>query len=182
MSKRIAFAMLVAASGSLAATPVVAQPAALDLDQQTIRSISADICLPATASEYEAMGKYAIVALEMNSAIGTELPLRSAYVETDGVIVPMRYLLSSDPYEDDTGRTHMTSFYLMPTYLMTRNATLKADFRGSRRDFSVMTFSPGYLDPSAPAFVRLDEYAIPMEPDMKVVTEVLMREYPAYFS
>ena len=57
-------------------------------------------------------------------------------------------------------------------------ARIVVDFNGSRAGFGV-----GPADVSgAPAFVRLDEYDTPAEPDANAVVALLSREYPQDFS
>lgn len=154
-----------------------------DLGLEAIRQIDGDICFPATAEEYAGLGKNAIVMLTSSSAIATELPLRSVYALQNGVRIPLQRVTALNKQVDGrSGRTSQVSFYLMPIHLMKQDAQVLADFEGQRRGFGLFSFSASEgLDPSAPAFARLDEYDEPSEPDMAVVQTVLAREYPDHF-
>jgi hypothetical protein len=71
---------------------------------------------------------------------------------------------------------------LLPIYLIRRDAELLVDLNGKRSGFEVITFSARKgLGPGVPAFIRLDEYDTPTDPDMSAVKELLRREYPEYF-
>lgn len=166
-----------------------AKPPATDIESalksiggEAIRQIHSDICFPATADEYEALGKNAILMLEADSVISTELPLRSAYVTHKGVRIPLQRIALLDKQSDaSTGRSSQVAFYLLPIQLMKADAHLAADFTGERKAFGIMTFSlKEGLSRNAPAFARLDEYNTPADADMGVVARVLSREYPDY--
>lgn len=154
-----------------------------NLADNVVRQIEFDICLPATAEEYEELGKFAILMLESESAISTELPLKSAYVMHNGVRIPLQKVFALDRQQKDDGAgVIQTSFYLLPIQIMRSDARLLADFRGERKEFGITTFSKSEgLDPAAPAFARLDAYNTPFDPDMKAVERVILREYPNYF-
>jgi hypothetical protein len=147
------------------------------------REISFDVCFPATGQEYVALGKHAIVMLTSSSAISSELPLRSVYVMRSGVRVPLHRIALLEKHVDSaSSRATQVSFYLLPIQLMKTDAVLLADFTGERSGFSISRFSAtNGLDPSAPAFARLDEYDTPSDPDPAVIAQVLAREYPDYF-
>ena len=153
------------------------------LGVESVRNIDADICFPATAEEYVALGKNAIVMLTSSSAISTELPLKAVYAMRNGVRIPLQRITSLDKrINSQSGRTSQISFYLMPIQLMKQDARVLADFDGQRRGFGFFSFSAAEgIDPGAPAFVRLDEYDDPSEPDMAVVKTVVLREYADQF-
>lgn len=81
------------------------------------------------------------------------------------------------------GTRNRVSFYLIPIQITKMEAELEVDFSGERKAFGVQKFSKGagYFDKDAPAFVRLDEYDDPSEPDAKALAALLAREYPDYF-
>jgi hypothetical protein len=149
---------------------------------EAIRGVDSDICFPATATEYEALGKNAIVMLKSSSALSTELPLRTAYVIYKGVRIPLqRVAILSKQVDEGSSRATQLSFYLLPLNLMKSDAVLMVDFTGDRKGFSVMSFHAKLgLGPGAPAFVRLDEYDTPADADPATVQRVLEREYPDY--
>lgn len=154
-----------------------------DLGLEAIRQVDGDICFPSTAEEYVGLGKNAIVMLTSSSVIATELPLRSVYALQNGVRIPLQRIAAfNKQFDERSGRTTQVSFYLMPIHLMKRDAQVLADFEGQRRGFGFFSFSASKgMDPSAPAFARLDEYDDPSDPDMAVVQAVLAREYPDHF-
>lgn len=147
---------------------------------EAIRSIQADVCLPATPEEYQGLGKNAIIMLSAHSAISTELPLQSVFVEYLGVEVPLQHVGSLPVARSADGSGVEIAFYLVPVRFLKTDARLLADFSGNRSDFSILSFGEDFLA-GAPAFARLDEYDRPSNPDMAVVGAVLKREYADYF-
>ncbi len=153
------------------------------ISDNIVRQISIDICLPATAEEYEQLGKHAIVALDSTSAISTELPLRSVYLMHKGVRIQLQKIAELPKKQNADGSSAtQTSFYLIPIQMMKTDARLLADFKGGRTNFGIQNFSKSEgLDSGAPAFARLDAYDTPFDPDMGAVQRVILREYPSYF-
>lgn len=160
---------------SRAANPVDAVAARLGLE--STRGIDFDICYPANAAEYEALGKNAIIQVTASSAIATELPLRTAYLVTRGVRVALQRVGGGDVREED-GRAVQVSYYLLPIHLMKTDARVLVDFRGARTGFGVTDFSARSSPDAMPRFARLDEYDQPGDPDLAVVSTVIAREYP----
>jgi hypothetical protein len=150
----------------------------------TIRSIDFDICLPASSQEYEALGKNGVIKITADSAIRTELPLKSVFVRAKGLRIPLHRLAFFPISAEERGHFKQISFYLIPIYLTKRDATLEADFTGERKNFGIATFNANgaYYDSNAPAFVRLDEYDDPSEPSEAALSALLEREYPDYFA
>jgi hypothetical protein len=183
-----AMAVLFTASSGFANAGSTSDPSQLlaKMGAETIRQVHIDICLPATNDEYEGLGKNAIVMLTSSSAVSSELPLKSAYVEVNGVRVPLQKIATFDKYDTNTSvqehsniYTNQVSFYLIPIYLLKTDAKLSVDFAGKRESFGVQTFPE---EGEMPSFVRLDEYDNPSDPDMRVVASLLAREYPKFFS
>lgn len=148
-----------------------------------VRQIDFDICLPATAEEYSELGKHAILLLNAESAISTELPIRSVYVIHKGVRIPLQrfFTLPKKIHDNGSGATQ-SAFYLLPIQYMKSDAKLLADFNGERKSFGITSFSAKEgLDTEAPAFARLDAYDTPFDPDLKVVEQVILREFPSHF-
>src|SRR3546814_1913728 len=79
--------------------------------------------------------------------------------------------LNGDRYEQ-------VSFYVIPIQFTKQEGRLLADFTGERRGFGISTFGPTMYDDAAPAFVRLDAYDSPGEPDEASLRKLLVREYP----
>src|SRR3546814_10692054 len=78
-------------------------------------------------------------------------------------------------------RYEQVSFYVIPIQFTKQEGRLLADFTGERRGFGISTFGPTMYDDAAPAFVRLDAYDSPGEPDEASLRKLLVREYPDYF-
>ncbi|MBX3560273.1 MAG: hypothetical protein KF780_00515 [Sphingomonas sp.] len=154
-----------------------------EIGAESVREISADIALPATAEEYEALGRHAIMMVRSSSAISTELPLRSVYVMHRNVRIPLHRILLLDKQVDaPNSRAVQVSFYLIPIQLMKVDSQILADFSGDRRGFSFLRFTEVEgLGPGAPAFARLDAYDTPTDPDPSAIAEVLAREFPGQF-
>ncbi len=152
---------------------------------EAIRMADSDFCLPANADEYEALGKNGVLRIEASSAISSELPIKSAYLEIKGLKFPLSRIAGFDKFEDAEPATskgarywHQVTFYLVPLNLIKQSARLAIDFRGARSGFGVHTFTP---DSDRPAFVRLDDYDTPSEPDKDALATLLAREYPLDF-
>lgn len=180
----VAFFLAVPVSALAAPDPVGA--ALAKLGAEAIRSADSDLCFPADAEEYEALGKNGVIRIEAASAIATELPLRTAYLEIKGVKVPLRLILTQPKSLDDqpgegdkTRYWRQVSFYLAPLNVIRGGADLSVDFTGARRDFGITSFD----DPTdGPAFYRLDEYNTPSEPSADALADLLKREYPDDFT
>jgi hypothetical protein len=174
----------VAAALMALAIPVPAQSQSpqlpAELEEQVIRSIGFDLCLPADGAEYEKIGKNAVIMLTASTAISSELPLKSVFVEIGGVRIPLQRLARLDATQNGD-RTKQVSFYLVPIQLTKKSSRLAADFTGGRGDFGIATFGPAFYAKGAPGFARLDEYDDPSEPDPASLAALLVREYPEFF-
>ena len=178
--------VFVLALQAIAPSPAEAQDvdAALKpIGAEAIRSVDSDLCLPADSEEYVALGKNAVLMLTARSAIAAELPLRSVYVSAKGLRIPLQRWARMEKTTRDDGSSAQVSFYLIPIYLTKMKAALEVDFAGDRKAFGVMSFAEGagYYSKDTPAFVRLDEYDDPSEPDSQRLAGLLKREYPDYF-
>lgn len=156
------------------------------LGTEAIRMADSDLCLPSNADEYEALGKNGVLRIEASSAISSELPITSAYLEIKGLQFPLTRIVTFEKYEDQAPATskgtqywHQVTFYRIPLNLIKQSARLAIDFRGARRGFGVTTFEPST---DRPAFVRLDEYDTPSEPNEAALAALLAREYPNDFA
>ncbi len=152
---------------------------------QAIRMANSDLCYPNTSEEYEALGKNGVIRIQASSAISTELPLRSVYLEVKGLRIPLRRIVVQDKVEDRNPNTFGTrywrqvSFYIVPLNILRTGPRLMVDFTGQRTGFSVTTYSVGG---GGPAFARLDEYNTPSEVDTDALAKLLTREYPDGFN
>src|SRR5690242_17587159 len=123
----------------LLGAPAVAKPQKTpeqiikELGGAVVRGVHYDICFPADASEYAALGKNAVVKLTASTAVGTELPLRSAYLNVKGVRVPLQRVALLDPrHLQRSGEDYLeqASFYLAPLSLLKAATDLNVDFTG----------------------------------------------------
>src|SRR3546814_8505722 len=103
------------------------------------------------------------------------LPLKSVYVDVRGVNVPLRRIWRSGVAQNGD-RYEQVSFYVIPIQFTKQEGRLLADFTGERRGFGISTFGPTMYDDAAPAFVRLDAYDSPGEPDEASLRKLLVRE------
>ena len=157
-------------------------------DDRVVRLVHFDLCWPATNEEYEALGKNAVLMLTASSIFPSDLPLTSAYIQTEDVPVPLQRIAVFNAQQVSTttsskrSPTSQVSFYLIPIYLAKKDARLLVDFSGERKAFSVTSFSKEKgLDPRLPAFLRLDTHDSPGKTDVKALRSLLVREYPDYF-
>ena len=180
MNALISAALLVIAAVPSSAAAQSADPLQ-EFAKQTVRSIDFDLCLPIDAVEYEALGKHAVIKLTTSTAIAAELPLKSVYVDIRGVNVPLRRLWRT-AVSQNGDRYEQISFYVVPIQFTKTKARLLADFSGERRGFGIFSFGPTIYDDDAPAFVRLDAYDSPGEPQDDAIQKLLIREYPDFFA
>jgi hypothetical protein len=157
-------------------------------DDRVIRLVNFDLCWPASDDEYRALGKHAILMLTASSNFATDLPLTSAYIETDESAMPLQRiaLFNASQAMETPGakKAHWSqvSFYLLPIHLTKRDARLLVDFTGQRKAFGVTSFSKAAgLDQRLPEFLHRDQDDSPGEANMKVLRTLLIREYPDYF-
>lgn len=155
---------------------------------ESIRDVALDVCLPANSDEYEALAKNAVLRLVSSSLISAELPLRSVYMVVNNVKAPLRRIALFDkshkshgPEGRENDYVGQVSFYLIPIAFLKSGNRLMVDFNGGRTEFSVSSFGEDFLT-NAPAFVRLDQYDTPGEPDGVALAALLNREYPDHFS
>lgn len=178
--------MIVLLPGSLSAAKQDPTAGVLErLGTEAIRMADSDLCLPLNADEYEALGKNGVLRIEASSAISSELPIKSAYLEIMGLQFPLTRIVAFGKYQDEAPATskgtrywHQVTFYRVPLNLIKQSARLAIDFRGARRGFGVTVFEPSS---ERPAFVRLDEYDTASEPDQAALAALLEREYPNDF-
>ena len=181
MNARISATLLALAAATSPLAAAQAPDPLQDLAKQTVRSIDFDLCLPIDAIEYEALGKHAVIQLVASTVIASELPLKSVYVDIRGVNVPLRRIWRSE-VSQNADRYEQVSFYVVPIQFTKTKARLLADFSGERRGFGIYSFGPTVYDDDAPAFVRLDVYDSPGEPDDGALRKLLIREYPDLFA
>ena len=174
-------AIMFVATGQPAISTTTSNPVA-DAGFDAIRHAGYDLCFPANAAEYEAVGKFGILRVAASSVNSEELPLRSVYLSVDGLIVPLQRITVDDAIEDAEQDARgirywrQNSFYLIPLNLLRKSPDLEVDFRGSRRGFGIGALS---IDQHTPAFVRLDDYPVPSQPDSDALVTLLKREYPS---
>lgn len=75
------------------------------LGTEAIRMADSDLCLPSNADEYEALGKNGVLRIEASSAISSELPITSAYLEIKGLQFPLTKIVAFEKYEDQAPAT-----------------------------------------------------------------------------
>lgn len=179
-------AALAAAVIASTATPALAQSSAeimKGMGLESTRTIDGDIAYPATSDEYDALGKNAVLMVDASSVVASELPLRSVYAVVNGVRIPLRRIMLGDKrYNEEEQHTRQVSFHLVPIQVLKNKVALQADFGGSRTGFGFMSFGKGEAVSGAPAFVRLDEYDAPGEPDPDATVAMIRREYPDRFA
>lgn len=188
------FKLTLALWWGLTAAPCFAQSGAnqsiddvlASLGATTVRNVSYDIALPADSTEHEALGKNAVLMIEASTAFPSELPLRSTYVTTNEVRVPLQRIAVLPAWQGTARRgdqedtyTHQIAFYLIPIYLLKREAQLFVDFDGRRDAFSVSRFPLALT--GAPTFIRADDYDFPSEPDLQSAGALIVREFPDLF-
>ena len=186
MIRAALLAMALSLGGAASAKPAADPVQTLrDHGIAATRQVASDLCLPSTAEEYQAMGRNGVIRLEASTLLPAELPLQRVYLFVNGLRVPLHSLAQFDKREDAPSRNsggetywRQVSFYLAPLNLIKAGAQVMVDFSGQRADFGVTTYKLGQ---NAPAFVRLDDYDTPSEPDADAIVALLGREYPADF-
>jgi len=149
------------------------------------RGSSIDFCWPASAEEYQAIGKYVLVLVSVVTQDAAELPLRRVYVTVNGEQTELAKLSSQrrdvkkgstthpilGPYRED-------GFYVAPAGLMMRDGYLQADFAIRRSNFNLYKL-PG----TPPDFVKADNDPMPAKdakPNMPALKALLTREYQGF--
>ena len=152
---------------------------------EPVRHVAFDLCWPANGIEYAELGKQAVVRLESATAIASELPLQTVYIEARGIKFPLRRIAvlartQDEPPADPQAPRYdrQISFYLLPLNLTKIEGELRVDFSGQRTEFGVTSFP---ITDQTPAFARLDAYDTPAEPEAQALTALLLREYPDDF-
>lgn len=146
------------------------------------RYVVYDIAWPATAEEYRALGRHAILFLSAVSQKDEELPLKQVYTRTGGKSLPLQQLSSKrrdvpggslthtmfGPYRED-------SFYLLPVGALMQEWKLLADFAKNRNEFSI---SLSQLNP--PRFIQTDRTRNAGKADPAALKAILAREFPGF--
>ena len=146
------------------------------------RYVVYDIAWPATAEEYRALGRHAILFLSAISQNADELRLKQVYTRQGGKSLPLRRLSSKrrdvpggslthtifGPYRED-------SFYLLPVGALMQEWKLLTDFAKNRNEFSI---SLSQLNP--PRFIQADRSNSAGKVDPAALKMILEREFPGF--
>ena len=146
------------------------------------RYVVYDIAWPATAEEYRALGRHAILFLSAVSQNTDELPLKQVYTRQGGKSLPLKQLSSKrrdvppgslthtmfGPYRED-------SFYLLSVGALMQEWKLLADFAKNRNEFSI---SLSQLNP--PRFIQTDRTRNAGKVDPATLKTILEREFPGF--
>lgn len=146
------------------------------------RYVVYDIAWPATAEEYRALGRHAILFLSAISQNTDELPLKQVYTRQGGKSIPLKQLSSRrrdvppgslthtmfGPYRED-------SFYLLSVGALMQEWKLLTDFAKNRNEFSI---SLSQLNP--PRFIQTDRTRNAGKVDPAALKAILEREFPAF--
>ena len=146
------------------------------------RYVVYDIAWPATAEEYRALGRHAILFLSAVSQNTDELPLKQVYTRQGGKSLPLKQLSSKrrdvppgslthtmfGPYRED-------SFYLLSVGAVMQEWKLLADFAKNRNEFSI---SLSQLNP--PRFIQTDRTRNAGKLDPAALKTILEREFPGF--
>lgn len=160
------------------------QAAKLQGGPRAARAAFVDFAWPADAAEYKALAKHVLVLITAVSQDPQELPVRRVYIDAGGKPIELRRLGGerasiTDANVASTLGTHREdSFWLAPARAMARKGHLRLDFAANREGFGVYEL-PG----TPPNFVVGDPFPNPprgAKPDLKVVREILEREYPGF--
>jgi hypothetical protein len=149
------------------------------------RGSSIDFCWPASAAEYQAIGKYVLVLVSVVTQDAAELPLRRVYVTVNGEQTELAKL-SSQRRDVEKGSTTFSilgpfredGFYVAPAGLMMRDGYLQADFATRRNNFNLYKL-PG----TPPEFIKADHNPMPSKdttPNMPALRALLTREYKGF--
>jgi hypothetical protein len=149
------------------------------------RGSSIDFCWPASAEEYQAIGKYVLVLVSVVTQDAAELPLRRVYVTVNGEQTELAKLSSQRRDVKKGSTTHPIlgpfredGFYVAPAGLMMRDGYLHADFAIRRNNFNLYKL-PG----TPPDFVKADNDPMPAKdakPNMPALKALLTREYQGF--
>ena len=146
------------------------------------RYVVYDIAWPATAEEYRALGRHAILFLSAVSQNTDELPLKQVYTRQSGKSLPLKQLSSKRRDVPSGSLTHTMfgpyredSFYLLPIGALMQEWKLLADFAKNRNEFSI---SLSQLSP--PRFIQTDRTRNAGKLDPAALKTILEREFPGF--
>lgn len=144
------------------------------------RFVEFDTAMPLDPSEYEGMGKYAIVLVSAFSPKSEELPLRilrAGDLELRCVGKISRKVPDGTAAAKFFGINRVDAFYIVPVAALKRGALLTADFARNRSNFTV-----GNLDArEAPDFIKNDQNDAPTHaPIVTTLKTMIEREYPGF--
>jgi hypothetical protein len=146
------------------------------------RYVVYDIAWPATAEEYRALGRHAILFLSAVSQNADELPLKQVYTRQGGKSLPLKQLSSKRRDVPPGSLTHVMfgpyredSFYLLPVGALMQEWKLLADFAKNRNEFSI---SLSQLNP--PRFIQTDRTRNAGKVDPAALKTILEREFPGF--
>jgi hypothetical protein len=146
------------------------------------RYVVYDIAWPATAEEYRALGRHAILFLSAVSQNADELPLKQVYTRQGGKSLPLKQLSSKRRDVPSGSLTHTMfgpyredSFYLLPVGALMQEWKLLADFAKNRNEFSI---SLSQLNP--PRFIQTDRTRNAGKVDPAALKVILEREFPGF--
>jgi hypothetical protein len=149
------------------------------------RGSSIDFCWPSSVEEYQAIGKYVLVLVNVVTQDAAELPLRRVYVTVNGEQTEL-VKHSSQRRDVRKGSTTFSilgpfredGFYVAPAGLMMSDGYLEADFAIRRNNFNLYKL-PG----TAPDFIKADKDPMPPKdatPNMLALKALLTREYQGF--
>ena len=146
------------------------------------RYVVYDIAWPATAEEYRALGRHAILFLSAVSQNTDELPLKQVYTRQGGKSLPLKQLSSKRRDVPPASLTHTMfgpyredSFYLLPVGALMQEWKLLTDFAKNRNEFSI---SLSQLNP--PRFIQTDRTRNAGKVDPAALKTILEREFPGF--
>jgi hypothetical protein len=144
------------------------------------RFVKFDTTLPLEASEYEAMGKHAIVLIAAFSQKAEELPLRNVRAG-DLALHCVGQIHRAVPAATVAGKffgvNRVDAFYIVPVAVLKNGAILQADFAGGRLGFTIGDLAAR----EAPTFITSDQNAAPThDPTDAALKAMIEREYPGF--
>ena len=144
-----------------------------------------DIGYPKTKAEFEALNGYGILLVSALSQDGNELPIKRAYIASEGKqfdLVKLKEIFVKNPdlksqAVKTVGQYRVDSLYLFPVYMRFQLAELLIDFTKNRTNMKLAAFDTSvpnnikYLPTTRPKYGKANDEA------MRIF---LKREYPGY--
>jgi hypothetical protein len=137
-------------------------------------------------TEYEALGRYAVILISVLTQKPEELPVKSLYIRTAAGDVPLRKVSSWRSELDGEslvakmfGRHREDGFYLLPTSVLYRDGQVMIDLTAGRTAAAILQLPSKAAQVGADKLPKTDP-APNARPNLKVLQTFIARNFPGF--